>query len=129
MRPIVLLLLLLPIAGCVDALQDAAHPPGEMDAAGRIYPCHGWESDKQLCGDSKFFAKALTNVTIGQTKDLVRSIMKRDPWRREASAESGSLVERWGYPTSYEDERMAWITFRDGAVVKLSESSWEAGDK
>ena len=52
--------------------------------------------------------------------------MRRDPWRREAADENGSVIERWGYPTSYEDERMIWITFRDGKVFKLDETAWEA---
>jgi len=96
-----------------------------MDPAGRIYPCHGWESDKQLCGDAKFFAKALASVSVGQAKDEVRAIMKRDAWRRETGTEADAVVERWGYPTSYEDERMVWITFRNGAVVALKEAPWE----
>jgi hypothetical protein len=47
------MLLVLPFAGCVDTLQDVALPPGNMSASGRINPCHGWESDKQLCGDDE----------------------------------------------------------------------------
>lgn len=126
MKRLLMLLLALSFAGCVDTLQDAAHPPGQMDPSGRIYPCHGWESDKQVCGDSKFFAKVIANVAIGQTKDEVRSIMKRDPWRREAADDNGTVIERWGYPTSYENERMVWITFRNGTVSKLDETTWES---
>jgi hypothetical protein len=126
MRTTVVVFGLFFLVSCVDTLQDAAHPPGQMDAGGRIYPCHGWESDKQLCGDSKFFAKVINAVAVGQTKEEVRAIMKRDPWRREASVQDGAAVERWGYPTSYEDERMAWITFRDGKVSELKESAWES---
>lgn len=125
MRTTIALLSALVLASCVDTLQDAAHPPGQMDASGRIYPCHGWESDKQLCGDAKFFAKAINSVAVGQTKEEVRAIMKRDPWRREASHQDGAAIERWGYPTSYEDERMVWITYRDGKVSEIKESAWE----
>ena len=84
-----------------------------------------WESDKQLCGDSKFFAKAINSVAVGQTKEEVRAIMNRDPWRREASLQDGAAIERWGYPTSDEDERMVWITYRDGKVSEIKESAWE----
>ena len=40
MRTTMALLSALFLASCVDTLQDAAHPPGQMDASGRIYPCH-----------------------------------------------------------------------------------------
>ena len=51
--------------------------------------------------------------------------MNRDPWRREASLQDGAAIERWGYPTSDEDERMVWITYRDGKVSEIKESAWE----
>lgn len=51
--------------------------------------------------------------------------MQRGPWRREVADEGGVVVERWAYPTNYDDERMVWITFRDGKVAKLDEMAWE----
>jgi hypothetical protein len=125
MKRILAIVFSLVALGCVDTLQDAAHPPGQMDPSGTIYPCHGWESDKQLCGNAKFFSGVLKNVAIGQTQEQVRSIMKRDPWRREASGEESLVIEKWGYPTSYEDERMVWLTFRNGKLVNIDETAWQ----
>lgn len=121
MNRALVLIVSLSVFGCVDTLQDAARPPGEMRADGRINPCHGWERDKELCGESKFFAKAVNEVSAGQTKEEVRAIMKRDPWRRQIR----DGAEEWGYSTSYEQERMVWIVFRDGKVVELREAAWD----
>jgi hypothetical protein len=63
-------------------------------------------------------------VTFAMT--FAKNFMKRDPWRREAADETGTVIERWGYPTSYDDERMVWITFRNGKVSKLDETAWES---
>lgn len=109
------------LAGCVDTLQDAARPPGQMNPDGTINPCHGYEGDKALCGESLFFAKAITQIELGQTRDEVREVMKRDPWRRKLKAGQ----ELWGYSTSYSDERMSWILFTDGKVTEVRESEWD----
>jgi len=114
------------LVGCVDALQDAARPPGQMnEASGRINPCHGWEGDKQLCGDSKYFASVIGGVQIGQSREEVRSLMKRDATRRKVTESE----EMWGYPTSYDEERMTWITFRGDKVVAIGESQWDSNDE
>jgi len=113
------------LIGCVDTLQDVARPPGQMNPSGTINPCHGYESDKQLCGDSKLFAGVINRITLGQTREEVRTLMMRDPWRRELKENE----ERWGYSTDYSDERMTWIGFRDGKVVSVTGSQWDDSDE
>lgn len=114
------------LLGCVDTIQDAVNPPGELNPrTGKINPCHGWESDKEACGNAKFNAKVIGKVGLGQSKEQVLATMQHPPRRREVKAENGVTVEMWGYETNYNDELMTWITFRDDKVSEINEKEWD----
>lgn len=74
---------------------------------------------EELCKSS---AKAIPAVAAGQTRAEVRAIMGRDPWRYEPTEDAA--VERWGYPTDFEKERVTWIIFDNGLVREIGETSW-----
>ena len=55
-----------------------------MNADGSVNPCHFYERRHQACGDAIWNAKQIHQVSLGQTKDAAREIMRRDPERRSA---------------------------------------------
>ena len=109
----------LTLAGCTSAMNSAL-PPGRMDEAGTIRPCHRDHRDAQACGNAIFNKGVIAQIHPGQTPADVRAIMRHDAERRTVD---GS-VESWGYITDYEAKQMTWITFADQKVSSVTQQPW-----
>ena len=110
------------LSGCAAVqrpVRDAIHPPGQMNADGSIYPCHGYKADPQACGDAIYNSAHIGQVSIGQTLAEVRAIMGRDAETRSVSARDGRNAELWSFRTDYEKRTTTTIEFVDGKVVAI----------
>jgi hypothetical protein len=74
----------------------------------------------QACGNAIFNDAVIGRIRSGQTLKIVRSIMRHDPEQRKVEAGT----ESWGYLTSYQNELMTWIAFKDWKVISISEQRW-----
>ena len=71
----------------------------------------------------------LNDVRIGQTSSEVRSIMNKDPEKREVRARfDGKTVEFWSYTSDYSRRLDSTITFIDGKVQEIRTTPWEEKD-
>jgi hypothetical protein len=71
----------------------------------------------------------VNEVHIGQTLAEVRTIMGKDPEKREVRARfDGKTVEFWSYVTDYGRKLESTITFIDGRVQEIRAVSWEEKD-
>lgn len=103
------------------AIQNVADPPGTLHPDGRISPCHGWESDKQACGNAIHNSRVIHGVEIGQTTDEVLEVMRHRPERRRATSDR----EEWSYITDYDQEINTVLIFEGGVLVEIDESAWD----
>jgi hypothetical protein len=78
-------------------------------------PCKGFRKDQQACQRADQNSRVIGQVKLGQTTSEVRSIMGKDPERRQAQGN----VETWWYLTEYATMRYAVITFKDDRVSEL----------
>ena len=118
----------LAVTGCTSAMNTAL-PPGRMNEAGIIRPCHRDHRDAQAFGNPLFIgagSQHLDNKTVidqihpGQTLTDVRAIMRHDSERRVVDGSN----ERWGYITSYDDKVMTWVVFTDRKVSSIEQQPW-----
>ena len=100
-------------------IRDAIHPPGQMNADGSIYPCHGYKAEPQACGDAIYNSAHIGQVALGQTIAEVRAVMGRDAETRSVSMRDGRSVESWGFRTDYEKRITTTIEFVEGKVVAI----------
>lgn len=107
----------LTLAGCTTG---TSVPPGQMNAAGSIHPCHQKFRDAQACGNAIFNRTVIAQVQPGQTATDVRAIMRHDAERRTVDGHS----ESWGYITNYADQTMTLITFTDQKVTSVTQQPW-----
>ena len=110
------------LSGCAAVqrpIRDAIHPPGQMSADGTIYPCHGYKTEPQACGDAIYNSARIGQVALGQTIAEVRAIMGRDAETRSVSVRDGHNDESWGFRTDYERRITTTIEFVDGKVVAI----------
>jgi len=110
------------ISGCAimqRPVRDAIHPPGQMDADGSIYPCHGYKANPQACGDAIYNSTHIGKVALGQTIAEVRALMGRDAETRSVSVRDGLSIESWGFRTDYEKRITTTIEFVEGKVVAI----------
>src|SRR5437660_4873858 len=71
----------------------------------------------------------LNEVKVGQTLAEVRTIMRKDPEKREVRARfDGKTVEFWSYVTDYARKLESTITFIDGRVQEIRATSWAEKD-
>ena len=80
-------------------------------------PCQGFHKDPQACERAHENSQVAGKVQIGQSPSEVRSVMGRDPERREAKAGS----EVWSYLTDYTNDILMVIYFSNGAVVEIKQ--------
>jgi hypothetical protein len=82
-------------------------------------PCEGFHADPAAC--ERAYANSLVagRVQIGQTLSEVRTIMGRDPERREATADS----ESWSYLTDYSNQLLTVVVFKQGVVAEINQAS------
>lgn len=67
----------------------------------------------------------INEVQLGQTLADVRTIMKKDPEKREVRARfDGKTVEFWSYVTDYGRRLDSTITFIDGHVQEIRTTPW-----
>ena len=116
---VVLSLAALALTGCTAVLNQSL-PPGRMNEAGTIRPCHNDGYDAQACGNALFNETVIGKIHTGQSLTDVRAIMRHDAERRTVDPTS----ESWGYITSYRDKVMTWITFTDQKVSSLKQQPW-----
>ena len=109
----------LTLAGCTSAMNSAL-PPGRMNEAGTIRPCHRDHRDAQACGNAIFNHTVIASIHTGQTLTDVRAIMRHDAERRTVDGSN----ESWGYITSYNDKVMTWIAFTDRKVSAVTKQAW-----
>ncbi len=109
----------LTLAGCTSAM-NMVLPPGRMDQAGNIRPCHRDHRDAQACGNAIFNATVIHQIHTGQTLTDVRAIMRHDAERRTVDGTN----ESWGYITNYNDKVMTWIAFTDRKVSSVTQQPW-----
>jgi hypothetical protein len=95
-------------------------PPGRMNEAGTIRPCHNDHRDAQACGNAIFNASVIGQIHTGQTLTDVRAIMRHDAERRTVDGSN----ESWGYITNYRDKVMTWIAFTDRKVSAVTQQPW-----
>jgi hypothetical protein len=107
------------LLGCTSAMNTAL-PPGRMNEAGTIRPCHRDHRDAQACGNAIFNSGVITSIHTGQTLTDVRAIMRHDAERRTVDGAN----ESWGYITNYDDKVMTWIAFTDRKVSAVSQQPW-----
>jgi hypothetical protein len=107
------------LTGCTAAMNGAL-PPGRMNEAGTIRPCHRDHRDAQACGNAIFNEGVIANIHPGQTPADVRAIMRHDAEKRTA-ADAG---ESWGYITDYDAKVMTWIAFTDQKVTSITQQPW-----
>ena len=73
--------------------------------------------------------RRIQQIRIDQTIEEVRTIMGKNPERREARARfDGKIVEMWSYVTDYARRLDTTIIFVDGRVQELRASPWEEKD-
>jgi hypothetical protein len=109
----------LALAGCTSAMNTVL-PPGQMNEAGVIRPCHRNHRDAQDCGNAIFNRTVVAQIHTGQTLTDVRAIMRHDAERRTVDGAN----ESWGYITNYEDKTMTWIAFTDHKVSAITQQPW-----
>lgn len=107
------------LVGCTGVMNTAL-PPGEMDQAGTIRPCHRDHRDAQACGNAIFNTKVIGQIHTGQTLSDVRAIMRHEAERRTVDGQN----ESWGYITNYDNKTMTWIAFTDHRVTGITEQPW-----
>jgi len=107
------------LSGCT-ATMNSALPPGRMNEAGTIRPCHRDHRDAQACGNAIFNDGVITQIHTGQTLTDVRAIMRHDAERRTVEGSN----ESWGYITNYDDKVMTWIEFTDRKVSAVTKHPW-----
>ena len=107
----------LTLAGCTSAMNTAL-PPGRMNEAGIISPCHGDDGGAQACGNAIFNETVIARIHTGQTLTDVRAIMRHEAERRTVDGAN----ESWGYLTDYNDKVMVmtWIAFTDRKVSSVT---------
>ena len=110
---------ILALTGCTTAMNSAL-PPGRMNEAGTIRPCHRDHRDAQACGNAIFNETVIAQIHTGQTLSDVRAIMRHDAERRTVDG----VNESWGYITSYNDKLMTWIAFTDHKVTGITQQPW-----
>ena len=110
---------ILALTGCTSAM-DSALPPGRMNEAGSIRPCHRDHRDAQACGNAIFNDGVIAQIHTGQTLTDVRAIMRHDAERRTVDGSN----ESWGYITNYNDKMMTWIAFTDRKVSGVTLQPW-----
>ena len=109
----------LTLTGCTSAMNTAL-PPGRMNEAGNIRPCHRDHRDAQACGNAIFNDTVIAQIHTGQTLTDVRAIMRHDAERRTVDGSN----ESWGYITNYNDKVMTWIEFTDRKVSGVTKQAW-----
>ena len=109
----------LTILGCTSVMNWAL-PPGRMNEAGTIRPCHRDHRDAQACGNALFNQTVITQIHTGQTLTDVRAIMRHEAERRTVDG----LNESWGYITNYDNKVMTWIAFTDRKVSGITQQPW-----
>jgi len=109
----------LTLAGCTSAMNSAL-PPGRMNEAGTIRPCHRDHRDAQACGNAIFNDTVIASIHTGQTLTDVRAIMRHDAERRTVDGSN----ESWGYITDYDKKVMTWISFTDRTVTAVTTQPW-----
>jgi len=109
----------LTLLGCTTTMNKAL-PPGEMDQAGTIRPCHRDHRDAQACGNAIFNSTVIAQIHTGQTLTDVRAIMRHEAERRTADGSN----ESWGYITNYDNKVMTWIAFTDRKVTGITTQPW-----
>ena len=107
------------LTGCTTAMNSAL-PPGRMNEAGNIRPCHRDHRDAQACGNAIFNETVIAQIHTGQTLGDVRAIMRHDAERRTVDGTN----ESWGYITNYNDKLMTWIAFTDQKVSAVTTQPW-----
>lgn len=110
---------ILALTGCTTAMNSAL-PPGRMNEAGTIRPCHRDHRDAQACGNAIFNETVIAQIHTGQTLTDVRAIMRHNAERRTVDGTN----ESWGYITNYDDKVMTWIAFTDRKVSAVSTQPW-----
>jgi hypothetical protein len=71
----------------------------------------------------------VTRIALGQSIDEVRTIMGKDPEKREARVRfDGKKVELWTYVTDYTRKVDSTIIFLDGKVQEIRATSWCEAD-
>ena len=110
---------ILALTGCTSAMNSAL-PPGRMNEAGNIRPCHRDHRDAQACGNAIFNQGVISQIHTGQTLTDVRAIMRHDAERRTVDGTN----ESWGYITNYNDKQMTWIAFTDRKVSAITLQPW-----
>jgi hypothetical protein len=110
---------ILALTGCTSAMNSAL-PPGRMNEAGNIRPCHRDHRDAQACGNAIFNDGVIAQIHTGQTLTDVRAIMRHDAERRTVDGSN----ESWGYITNYNDKMMTWIAFTDRKVSGVTLQAW-----
>jgi uncharacterized protein YceK len=107
------------LTGCTSVMNTAL-PPGRMDEAGTIRPCHRDHRDAQACGNAIFNETVISDIHPGQTPADVRAIMRHDAEHRTVDAST----ESWGYITDYDAKVMTWIAFSDQKVSSITQRPW-----
>jgi hypothetical protein len=82
-------------------------------------PCQGFHSDPAACERAYGNSLVAGKIQLGQTPSEVRTIMGRDPERREAKGESDS----WSYLTDYTNQVLTVIVFKQGVVAEIKQAS------
>ena len=109
----------LTFVSCTTAMNSAL-PPGRMNEAGTIRPCHRDHRDAQACGNALFNETVIGSIHTGQTLTDVRAIMRHEAERRTVDGAN----ESWGYITNYSDKVMTWIAFTDRKVTSITQQPW-----
>ena len=112
-------LTILALTGCTSAMNSAL-PPGRMNEAGTIRPCHRDHRDAQACGNAIFNETVIAQIHTGQTLTDVRAIMRHNAERRTVEGTN----ESWGYITNYDNKQMTWIAFTDRKVSAVTMQPW-----
>ena len=110
---------ILALTGCTSTMNSAL-PPGRMNEAGVIRPCHRDHRDAQACGNAIFNETVISQIHTGQTLTDVRAIMRHDAERRTVDGTN----ESWGYITNYDNKQMTWIAFTDRKVSAVTMQPW-----
>ena len=96
-------------------LLSACAASGHYQSSG---PCEGWHTDKAACVRAYENSLSIGKVQIGQSTAQVRTIMGRDPERRDVT----SGIEHWGFLTDYSNELLTTVTFTNGAVSEIKQA-------
>src|ERR1041385_4606794 len=110
---------ILALPACTSAMNSAL-PPGRMNEAGTIRPCHRDHRDAQACGNAIFNQTVIAQIHTGQTLTDVRAIMRHEAERRTVDGSN----ESWGYITNYNDKVMTWIAFPDPKGSAVTQHAW-----